>query len=147
MLAAVPFTGLEGPNSRSPNRSLSSVQMSVSPDWCHKLFYPPYALASNVCATSWNQSLFSCIFFFNDLFSSALLVHCLFHLRSAAMLTVTPQGDEQSEPYPASSLWRRSKSFSYLFKGMPCTEVNFLQKNWQSCRLQSNNCVLWWAAK
>lgn len=104
MLAPVPFTGLEGPNSRSLDSSLSSVQMSVSPDWCHKLFHSPYALASNVCATSWNQSSFSCILFFNDLFSSALLVYCLFYLRSAAVLTVTPQGDEQSEPYPASSL-------------------------------------------
>lgn len=147
MLAAVPFTGLEGLNSRSLDSSLSSVQMSVFPDWCHKLFQPPYVLASNVCVTSWNQSPFSCILFFNDLFSSALLVCCLFYLGSAAVLTVTPQGDEQSEPYHASSLWRGSKSFSYLFKGMPCIKVNFLQKNWQGCRLQSNNCVLWRAAK
>lgn len=147
MLAAVPFTGLEGTISRSLDSCLSSVQMSVSPDWCHKLFYPPYALASTVCVTSWNQSPFSCILFFNDLFSSALLPYCLFDLRSAAVLPVTPQGDEQSEPYPASSLWTGSKSFSYLFKGMPCIEVNSLQKNWQGCRLQSNKCVLWWAAK
>lgn len=94
MLAAVPFTGLEGPNSRSLDSSLSSVQMSVSSDWCHKLFHPPHALASNVCATSWNQSRFSCILFFNDLFSSALLMYCLFYLRSAAVQTVTSQGDE-----------------------------------------------------
>lgn len=80
MLAAVPFTGLEGPKSRSLDSSLSSAQMSVSSDWCHKLFYPPYALESNVCATSWNQSRFSCILFFNDLFSSALLMYCLFYL-------------------------------------------------------------------